>query len=163
MDSLPLFLSLIKNSILINTLLTTGNFNNIDLSEFNTRVYSQKAIEFINFRLSENDMFDTILYSVIPSDSSGEASGLIQLTLTTKESKYFDNFQLYFQSGKRKSKFHRISDFHLDLGYFQLFEPPFPPAFVSIIKNPQYGYGVYISFYEDYLQRIKVWEHLFGG
>jgi hypothetical protein len=157
-DTLPYLLMLIKKNIILHALVTSGSFHGVDLKNIDHEIIG-KALQLNNFSLGKEDVFNIDFY--VTKDLSGKKKDVITyLTLTTKESKYFEQAEYYFNDdenrGKNKHPLVKKERKHKkDLGIFKIFDGQIPPAFVTIKQNPTYGYAIFISFYSDFYEAYK--------
>jgi hypothetical protein len=161
-DSLPYFLHLIRNNIILNTLITTGSFSNIDLKNVEHDTFTDSSIVFRNFHLRNDEVFESVNFS-IGVDPECADNQVMHLGFITKDPKFFDSTELYFgEDINMPIKLHpAIINERLDkkkVGFKQIFDPPIPPAYITVIKNSVYGYNITLSFFSNYLEvknRIK--------
>jgi hypothetical protein len=93
-DSLPYLIQLIKKNIILHTLVVSGNWHHINLGKYEHEVLGQTLI-IKDFSLSNADTFE-VNFSV-HDDISHETKGkIISISLITRESKYFDSAEFYF-------------------------------------------------------------------
>ena len=159
-DSLPYLLQLIKKNLLLHTLVVSGNWHHINLGNYKHEVLGQTLI-IKNFPVSKVDKFD-VNFSVQDDIFSPEPNGkIIALSLITRESKYFDSADYYFDDdenrGKNKNPLVKSERKRSkDLGVFKIYEDAVSPAFVTITKNESYGYMIYIRFYTNFEAAYKI-------
>jgi len=153
-DSLPYFLQLIKQNILLHAIIASGGFSNIDLKNIEHNIFTEKAIVFYNFSLSSNDSFEYVNFSII-EDVSNPSETIMEFSFLTRDSKYFENTKHYFNENENSPiknhpliKKKRLT--RKDIGFIKIFDSPVPPADVSISKNTTYGYSINLTFYSDF-------------
>jgi hypothetical protein len=159
-DTLPYLIQLIKQNLILQTLITTGSLQNVDFKTVSHDIVSDRAVEFFNFPLGSSEVFDQVTFTIEDSCDVNEGKN-INVILTTDNPKYFDNAEFYFggfeiNKGNVNSNIRSISSVRKELGVFRIFENPVPPAFINIMQNPYYGYGIFISFYCDYKEKIEL-------
>jgi hypothetical protein len=166
-DSLPYLMQLIKSNIILHTLVVSGNWHHINLGKYEHEVLGQTLI-IKDFPLSNADTFE-VNFSVQDDIFSPETKGkIIALSLVTRESKYFDASDFYFNDdenrGKNKNPLVKEErKFSKDLGVFKIYDDAVAPAFVAITQNPNYGYMIYIRFYTNFDVRYKIKRELDEG
>ena len=140
MESLPLFLQLIKKNIIIYSIISSGNFAHVDLKTIEHVVWGDKAIEFKNFELGEHEKFSSVLITFTEI-------GLC-MYFQTEDPKYFTDTKYYFNEDttvKLNSPYKMdgvlVNHNTKNLGEFKEFDPPVD---VSIHKSSVYGYSVNI-------------------
>lgn len=147
METLPYFMLLLKNNILLCSIISTGSFAHLDLSHIEHRIHSNQAIELLNFPLGNNDTFTSVRILMVESGTS--------LTFFTPHSKYFNETERYFQ---RNSNSKTGVPYTIDgienrtnkksLGHFVIMSPPVPPASVWVRDSTAYGYAISIQFFK---------------
>jgi hypothetical protein len=157
-DSLPYLIQLIKKNILLHTLVVHGNWHHINLGKYEHEVMGQTLI-IQDFPLSDADKFE-VNFSV-QDDISDNKGKMTALSLITREPKYFDSAEFYFDDnenrGKNKNPLVKAERKHSkDLGVFKIYDDAVSPAFVTITKNENYGYMIYIRFYTNFDAAYKI-------
>ena len=158
-DSLPYLLQLIKKSIVLHALITSGSVMGVDLKNYDYNLIGN-GIHFNNFSLSQNDTFDEVMFFVAKDVLGKKTDSVINIILTTNEAKYFDKSDFYFNDDETRGKnkhpaIREERKFRKDLGVFQIFEKPIPPAIVSIKRNSEYQYRIFIRFYSNFKEVLK--------
>lgn len=159
-DSLPYLIQLIKKNIILHALVVHGNWHHIDLSKYEHEVLGQTLI-ITDFPLSNADTFEVNFSVQDDFFSPGTKGKIIALSLVTRESKYFDASDFYFNDdenrGKNKNPLVKEQrKFSKDLGVFKIYDDAVSPAFVAITQNPNYGYMIYIRFYTNFDAAYKI-------
>src|SRR5260221_4304383 len=152
-DTLPYLIQLIRQNVILHALVVSGSWNGVNLSKLDHELIGQ-VLQINNFALSKEDTFEVKFFST-PDIGSKKKNTITTLMLNTRNSKYFETAAFYFNDddnrgmnkhpvvkAMRKSK--------KDLGVFKIFDDPVKPAFVNIVRNPVYGYGILIKFYTDF-------------
>lgn len=85
---LPLFLELIRQNVILYTILTTGSFQNLDLQKVDHYMWSNKAIEFKDFSLSDDEKFSKVMVTF--TDQS------IVISMRTDNHRFMENTKYYF-------------------------------------------------------------------
>ena len=90
MDSIPLFLKLIKAHTLLYAIITTNNLSLVK-EKYDGKYYysSDKCVEMSDFALTDDDKF-SIVTIMIQADSS------LLIFMNTDSSKYYENASFYF-------------------------------------------------------------------
>ena len=87
------------------------------------------------------------------------------LSFITHNPKYFDRADFYFDDDDNKGR-NRNSLVKMrrgtknDLGIFKIFDDAISPAFVTISRNPAYGYLIYMRFYSNFDAAYKIKKEL---
>ena len=158
-DSLPYLIQLVQKNIILHTLVVAGNWDGIDLKNYEHDVLGQ-ALTIMNFPLSKADTFEVNFF--VQKDVSSRDNGkIISLFLVSRESKYFDEAGFYFNDDENRGKnrhplVKEERKSKKDLGVFKIYDDAVSPAFVSIVHNPSYGYLIYIRFYTDFDAAYKI-------
>lgn len=154
MNTLPYFLLLLQKNALLYSIIATGSFTNLDLSQVEHRIQSDQAIEFFNFPLGGNETFTSVSVLIVDSGTS--------VTFFTPSPKYFDDPERYFQRkgsddnghlntfGTTGAQTHKKS-----LGIFTVLPLPVPPASVWVRNSDVYGYAVSVQFFKHNLPLMK--------
>lgn len=159
MDTLPYLLLLVRKNILLHALVINGSYHGVNLDKYKHEILGS-VLMIKNLSLSNNDKFN-IDFDVKKDLSSSNDGKITSITLNTTEGKYFDDAQYYFNYDENygKNKHPIIKErakFKKDLGIFRIFDDHHvPPAFVSIQRNPTYGYAIFINFYSDFDETYK--------
>jgi hypothetical protein len=153
MEPLPYFLLLLKQNVLLCSIIATGSLAQVDLSQVEHVTHSGGAVDLLNFSLSETDKFASVNVLITETGTN--------LIFHTSNSDYFDHPERYFQRGamERKSAPYVIFGQEVrardkNLGKFEFLGPAFPtvpPASVSLRHSNLYGYVVSINFYKHNL------------
>ena len=157
-DTLPYLIELIRQNVILHALVVSGSWSGIKLDKFDHYVMGQ-ALHVKSFPLSKNDTFDVDFF-VRPDLGGGPKDRITTLILTTNESRYFENSSFYFNDDENRGKnkhpiIKEARKKKKDLGVFTIFDDPAKPAFVSIVRNASYGYGIIIIFYTDFDSAYK--------
>jgi len=145
MDPLPTFLLLLKSNVLLFSIITNNSFTQLDLSKTEHIKYTNQYIKLLNFQLDKHLFFSSV-------DIILPAEGAV-LTFHTSDSTYYKNPEKYFH----RPGLERIaSPYQLfgqtaqtnrkSLGEFLLFNPPVPPASISLMHSSMYGYTIVVTF-----------------
>lgn len=164
-DSLPYIMQLVKQNIILQALISTGSFQGVDLTDIKHDIRSNSAIEFFNFALGKDDIFDEALFYVTEDSTEGGKGFIRHLVLTTKDPKYFENSAYYFNDDENSNRnnhplIKQMRATQKDLGVFFMFNNPTPPAVVSIIRHPHSSFNIFFMFYSNYHEVIKRKEEL---
>lgn len=57
METLPYFLLLLQKNVLLCSIVATGSFTRLDLSQTEHRVHSEQALDFYHFELGGKEVF----------------------------------------------------------------------------------------------------------
>jgi len=158
-DTLPYFIQMIKQNIVLHALVISGGWHNINLNKYDHYVMGQTLV--INkFVLSEDDIFE-VNFSVQDDISGKENDKVTCLSLISKNPKYFDSASFYFgddeNRGRNRNPLVKARrEYKKDLGVFKIFDDAVSPAFVTITRNPAYGYLIYIRFYTNFDAAYKI-------
>jgi len=154
MDPLPYFLLLLQKNVVLCSIIATGSFANLGLSQIDHKIHSDQAIDLLNYTLGKNEVFPAINIMLVESATT--------ITFHTPDAKYFDYPEVYFgRSGpERVSEPFTINGIESQtrkkyLGKFILFDASLPPASVYVRRSSLYGYVIAISFYKYDLPKVK--------
>jgi hypothetical protein len=157
-DTLPPFIQLVKQNIVLHALVVAGSWHDIDLSKWN-HITMGKTLIIKEFRLSDNDIFE-VHFSVQQPLSGKKNDKMMALSLITHDSKYFDNAGFYFSFHEDKKRPGALVkrggiESKKDIGVFRIYDDAISPAFVLIRNNPFYGFCIYIRFYSNFDEVYK--------
>lgn len=146
MEPLPYFLLLLKQNVLLCSIIASGSFAHVDLSRIEHDFHSDQAIDFLNFSLNENETFSSVNVGV------GESG--TDITFHTTNPDYFEHPERYFQSTGSASSARpyllngvETRTHKKYLGEFIVLPPPAPPASVWVRHSNVYGYVIAIHFF----------------
>ncbi|MGI9542831.1 MAG: hypothetical protein ACR2MX_06195, partial [Cyclobacteriaceae bacterium] len=138
MEQIAYFFQMLKHNVVLSTILATGNFSEVDLSQVEHNIMTDQGMECRNFVLAEGDTFS--LVHVTFSEQFGT-----MINFYTDRAQYMENSKYYF--GKNtyvKSKKgmwgSKVGSKHLK--FYEL-EPPLD---VTLRNSSQYGYTVTLRF-----------------
>lgn len=144
------FLEFIKRNAIIYTLLLNWSFDHIDLDQLNAAVWSNRAIDFIDFRL-DSLTFDTI--RIVIQDS------MISMDFNSNNSVFFDNSEVFFGKdvqARFKSPFfidgRLIEEAYKDFGFYE-YDGFKGPIQVTVRHILPYGYTVSLSLFKPDVDR----------
>ena len=147
MEPLPYFLLLLQKNVLLCSIVATGSFTRLDLSQTEHRVHSEQALDFYHFELGGKEVFQSVNILVTESSTS--------LTFHTNDETYFYHPERYFgcvgtdtMSGPYSVSGVEAKTKRKYLGKFILFDTGLPPASVYVRHSSLYGYVVSVSFYK---------------
>jgi hypothetical protein len=154
MEALPYFLRLVHQNDLLCSIITTGSFAHLDLTHLEHRFHSRHAVDLLNFSLSEQETFKSVMILLVESGTS--------MTFLTDCSTYFDHPEHYFQHpGVEQAGLpYRLNGVAAQtqkkkLGQFTLLPPPVPPVTVWVRNSSHYGYAIALSFYVHNLPALS--------
>ena len=162
-DSIPLFFKLLKSNLLLNTLITTGTISGLDLKEFDYEQHTHNSIVLKNISLGDDEKFYSVVFASyrLPMEPSVE---VIDLRLATYNPKFFENTDYFFSEdtsspentnpiiAKQRIKKKKI-------GFRKYSDTPCLSPYVTVMKNPAYGYQIGLTIYSDYeIRRKKIEE-----
>lgn len=146
MEPLPYFLLLLKQNILLCSIVASGSFAHVNLSGIEHNFHSDQAIDLLNFSLGENDTFSSVNVMIVESSTD--------ITFHTTNPDYFEHPERYFQSIGSASS---VQPYLLNgmearthkkyLGEFIILPSPAPPASVWVRHSSVYGYVIAIHFF----------------
>ena len=158
MEPIPYFLLLLKKNVLLCSIIMSGSLTQVDLTQVNHVVYSNKAIELLDFTLGENENFSSVM--VLTGDED------ITITFHTAKPDYFNHPEQYFQRTAITRTHQPFGVFgavnqtqDINLGDFYFLPPPIPPASVYLTKMNTHKYDISVVFYKFNTHIPALYQH----
>lgn len=142
---LPLFLKLIKQNFILYTIIMTGSYDGVNLTQIHHNKLNSGAIEFFDFYLDSEESFKNV--------SIGFSESGTDVSFITQDPKFFDNPRHFFNrdSPEGPGSSMMIGDLQARsnkkrLGRFDAFESPLDTVSISVVKSSVYGYQIILIF-----------------
>jgi hypothetical protein len=161
MDSIPYFLQLVSQNVVLSTMLISGSFSNLDLKTINYDILG-KGIQIYNLPLNQNVILEDILFYSIEEVVKKKKKKTNNVIITMKNRFLFEHYQHYFitqidtvngmnliPSSKTPQK--------IDFGFFWLKEKFNVPIHLIVFFGLEGNCTIYLTSYSNYKEVMKLW------